>query len=202
MEESYASGLFVVPKQAGYSCGLQPRELIMNTHDGAKGPMVRLEFGVVHDGCTVNELSRALPDIRFICPGGFVLSESSAEEIIVIDEADDNKIEATLAFLHASEAIAQASLIERTRGKAFIRILTQTNPESGFCSDAVSKHKGFKLGHEIQFGGVECWAVGCFLVADAANILRDIAAMGEIKHQRISESTWHELLEAMTSDKS
>ena len=73
--------------------------------------MVKLEFGVVHEGCIVNELSRALPEIRFICPGGFVLSQSSAEEIIVIDKADDRKIEATLDFLHTSEAIAEADLI-------------------------------------------------------------------------------------------
>jgi hypothetical protein len=158
--------------------------------------MVKLEFGVVHEGCTVNELSRALPRIRFVCPGGFVLSKSSAEEIIVIDDADDDKIEAALEFLRESTAIAEASLIEKTKGKAFIRILTKTNPQTGFCSDAVSKNKGFKLGREIQFDGVESWAVGCFTVSDAESILAEIAKLGEIRYQKISESSWHELLEA------
>ncbi len=39
--------------------------------------MIQVEFGIVHEGCLVNELSRALPEIRFICPGGFVLGPFS-----------------------------------------------------------------------------------------------------------------------------
>jgi len=46
--------------------------------------MFQVEFGVAHRGCLVNELSRAFPDVRFICPGGFVAG-SSAEEVIVLD---------------------------------------------------------------------------------------------------------------------
>ncbi len=44
----------------------------MTNREGAS-TMIQVEFGIVHEGCLVNELSRSLPEIRFICPGGFVL---------------------------------------------------------------------------------------------------------------------------------
>ena len=44
--------------------------------------MFRLKFGIVHRGCLVNEISRALPDLRLICPGGFILGPNTVEEVI------------------------------------------------------------------------------------------------------------------------
>jgi len=46
--------------------------------------MFKLEFGTEHRGRVVNELSRALPDLRLVCPGGFHIDADSAEEILAL----------------------------------------------------------------------------------------------------------------------
>ena len=52
--------------------------------------MFKLEFGTEHRGRVVNELSRALPDLRLVCPGGFHIDADSAEEILALDDPSDS----------------------------------------------------------------------------------------------------------------
>ena len=156
--------------------------------------MFKLEFGIVHRGCLVNELSRAVPKIRFICPGGFILGPSSTEEILAIDKPDEGDVQAVMGYLKGSPGIAEAEVVERTPDKAFIRILTSANPE-GFCSEAVARNRCFRIGMEIQHGGVERWAVGSFERAQAEQLLKDLAGLGELKYHSISEVSWQALLE-------
>ena len=58
----------------------------------------------------------------------------------------------------------------------------------------VANNQGFRIGMEIQQGGVEKWKVGCFERANAEQMLKDLAKLGEIKSQSISEVSWQELL--------
>lgn len=157
--------------------------------------MVKLEFGIVHEGCLVNELSRALPEVRLICPGGFVLSPSSVEEIIIIDQASEEKIEVVLDHLHGMAGIAEAELLEHSGDRAFIRILTAVNPDTGFCSEAVARNRGYRIGMEIQDGGLEIWKVAFVRASDAQQLLQDLESMGQIKCHTISEVSWQALLE-------
>ena len=48
--------------------------------------MHKLEFGIAHRGCIVNEMSKALPNVRFVCPGGFILPDGYADEILSLDQ--------------------------------------------------------------------------------------------------------------------
>ena len=43
--------------------------------------MCKLEFGIVHNGCVVNELSRTLPDVRVSSVGGFRISPTRVDEV-------------------------------------------------------------------------------------------------------------------------
>ena len=156
--------------------------------------MFKVEFGVVHRGCLVNQLSRAVPSVRFICPGGFILGPTSAEEILVLDNPIQQELEAVLDHLERDSGIAECSLLERSGDKAFVRILTSASPGEGYCSEVVANNRGFRIGMEIQQGGLEKWKVGCFERANAEQLLKDLARLGEIKSQSISEVSWQELL--------
>lgn len=157
--------------------------------------MFKLEFGIVHRGCLVNELSRAFPRVRLICPGGFILGPSSAEELLVLDRPSEVDLENVLNHLRNAPEIAETQLVEHRADKAFIRILTSANPEAGFCSEAVAKNRCFRIGMEIQEGGVEHWKVACWERSQAEQLLKELAHMGELKHQSISEDSWQVLLE-------
>jgi len=156
--------------------------------------MVKVEFGIVHEGCLVNELSRALPDIRFICPGGFVLGPSLVEEVIVIEQADDKTIKTVMNELDQMAAIGEAELLEHADGKAFIRILVTATPDTGFCSKAVERNRCFRIGMETQHEGIEHWKVGCERVSDAEQLIEELPALGELKYHSVSEVSWHSLL--------
>lgn len=156
--------------------------------------MFKVEFGIVHYGCLVNELSEAVPAVRFICPGGFSLGPTSAEEIIVLDRPSGEELQRVMDHLQAAPGIEKAQLLEQSADKAFIRIVASTSPDHGYCSEAVSRNRGFRIGMEIQEGGVEQWKVGFFERAQAEQLLRDLAGMGELKFQSIADVSWQELL--------
>ena len=155
--------------------------------------MVKVEFSLVHRGCLVNELSRTFPDVRLICPGGFI-ADTSAEEIIVLDNPSPAQVEQVMAYLEASPKVVQVELLERTADRAFIRFVTRSLPEQ-FCSKVVEKHHGFRLGMEVQEGGVEVWQVGCARRKQAEELLEEIGSLGEVQHSSISEASWAELVE-------
>jgi len=157
--------------------------------------MVKVEFGIVHEGCLVNELSRALPEVRFICPGGFVRGPADVEEVIVIDQANDRVIEAVLNELQQMVGISEAELLEHVGDKAFIRLAVTVTPHTGFCSKVVEQNRGFPLGMEIQHDGIEHWKVGCVRASDAEQLIEDLKPLGEIKYHSISEVSWQTLLE-------
>ena len=157
--------------------------------------MYKLEFGIVHRGCVVNELSRALPDLRIVCPGGFVLPSNAADEVVVIDDAGDDDVQAVLDHLNSSPSIAEAHLLERAPDKAFIRIVSEGGPETGYCSEAVARNRGFRLVYELQHGGVENWKVGCLERSQAEQLVKDLQSMGELKYHHISEASWNALLD-------
>ena len=155
--------------------------------------MHKLEFGIVHRGCLVNEMSRALPDIRLICPGGFILGPNTVEEVIAIDRPEQDDIDRVFKLLEAKAGIAEAELLERTTDKAFIRILVSISPDTGFCSQAVARNRGFRIGMELQEGGVEKWTVGCIRRADAEKLVEELRTMGELTYQTIEEVSWQAL---------
>jgi len=156
--------------------------------------MFKVEFSLRHRGCLVNELSRVLPEIRFICPGGFITGPSSVEELIVIDRPSDSDVQSVLGYLKGLQAIAEVRLLERTADKVFIYFKALTIPES-FCSQVVEKNHCFRIGTEIQHGGLEMWQVGCVERRQAEQLLKDLEGLGELKDSSISESSWQELLE-------
>ena len=154
--------------------------------------MFRVEFSLVHRGCLVNEVSRAFPDIRFICPGGFI-EGSSAEEVIVLDNPDEDRVQQVMEYLEASPKVVETELLERTTDRAFVRFVTGSLPEA-FCSKVVEKHHGFRLGMEIQEGGVEIWRVGCAKREQAEELLEELKSLGEVKQSSISETSWEEMM--------
>ena len=156
--------------------------------------MFKLEFGIVHEGCIVNEMSRALPHIRLICPGGFILGPNSADEIIALDNPTDGDVESVLTFLRNAPTIPEASLVERTPDRAFVHLLSSKDPAVGYCSQAVYSNRCFRLGSEVQHGGVEQWKVGCKERSYADALVEDLKAMGELRYHRLSEASWEELI--------
>jgi hypothetical protein len=161
--------------------------------------MYRVEFGVVHEGCVVNELSRAVPSVRLVCPGGFIVSAESADEILALSHPTDAEVEAVLEFLSASPAIAESGLVERTPDHAYVHLLSQLAPAAGYCSQVVEKNRCFRLGYEIQANGVEQWQVGCAERSQAEGLLRDLPALGELKYGRITEASWADLIAFSTT---
>ena len=157
--------------------------------------MFRLEFGIVHEGCLVNRMSRALPDLRIISAGGFIVSPTQADEVLIIENPADEDVEAALSFLKNSGETEAAAELERTGDKSFIRILTTAAPKTGYCSEAVARNRCFNLGMEVQQGGVEQWRVGCMERSQAERLVHDLGEMGELRYHRITESSWTDLLE-------
>lgn len=155
--------------------------------------MYQVEFSIVHQGCLVNELSRALPTLRFICPGGFITGPSSVEELIVLDSPSDEDIEQVMGFFEKLTEIDNLELLERTADKAFIYFRALRCPET-FCSKVVEKNRGFGIGMEIQQDGLEKWKVGCAERSDAEQLLKDLQPLGELKHTSISQASWQNLL--------
>ncbi|MSO21695.1 MAG: hypothetical protein EXQ58_00265 [Acidobacteria bacterium] len=127
------------------------------------------------------------------------MGPSSAEEILVVDKPKEGEVQAVMGHLKATRGIAEAELLEQTVDKAFIRILASANPETGFCSEAVARQRGFRIGMEIQQGGVEQWEVGCFQRSQAEQILDELQTMGELKYSSIAEVSWQELIEGGTA---
>ena len=158
--------------------------------------MFKLEFGIVHRGCLVNRMSRAHPELRIISAGGFTPSPDQADEILIFEDADDDDLHAALGFLRDSGEIAELDVVERTPKRAYVRILTNAEPETGYCSDAVKRHRGFSIGMEVQTGGVEQWVVGCRLRTQADELVAELEGMGELRYQRVSEVSWDALVGA------
>ena len=156
--------------------------------------MFWLEFGVVHEGCVVNELSRAVPNVRLICPGGFILNEHSADEIIALDGPTEAEVEAVLEVLQSSGSIAESSLVERTAVKAFVHLRSSAAPAVGYCSQAVERNRCFRIGQEIQHEGVEQWRVGCRDRSNAEGLIEDLKEMGDLRYHKISEVSSEELI--------
>ena len=152
--------------------------------------MFKLEFSIVHRGCLVNELSRELPQVRFVCPGGFILGPDSAEEVLALDDPTDSDVDSVMGLLRRSEDIAEVELLERTADRAFVRILTSSSPETGYVSQAVERNRCFRIGTEVQEGGVEQWVVGCLRRSQAEALVEELGSMGELKYHRLSEASW------------
>jgi len=161
--------------------------------------MYRLEFGIAHRGCIVNQLSNAIPQVRFICPGGFILGGGYADEVITLDQPSDEDVAAVMAWFGESPAIEELELLERTSDKATIAILANAEPPQGYCSQAVERNRCFRIGYEIQQGGVEQWVVGAKKLEYAEGLVEDLKGMGDLKYARISESSWLDLVDAVSS---
>ena len=161
--------------------------------------MFKLEFGIVHRDCVVNELSRALPEIRIISAGGFITSPTEADEVLIIDSSSDADIDSFMNFLQNSPKIAEADLMKRLPDKAFVRILCSAGPETGYCSQAVYKNRCFNLGKEVQIGGVEQWTVGARQRLQAENLVKDLQEMGDLKYHTITEVSWNALIDEKAS---
>ena len=124
-----------------------------------------------------------------------MLGPSCVEEIIILDHADEKERESVLNQLGKMVGVAEAELLECVGDKTFIRIVVTVSPHTGFCSDAVARNHGFRIGMEIQHGGIEHWEVGCIRASDAQQLIEDLKPMGEMKYHSISEVSWRVLLE-------
>lgn len=157
--------------------------------------MFLLEFGLVHKGCIANELSRAVPNVRMIAVGGFVLENRGADEIIALDNPTETDIESAMEFLRSSAIIEQVSVIERSPERAFIHLRSTTGPEVGYCSEVVERNRCHKIGLEIQHEGVERWRVRCTDRSYAEALAEDLKGMGDLKYHKISQQgSWEELI--------
>ena len=84
-------------------------------------------------------------------------------------------------------------LLERTAAKAFVYFRALRRPET-FCSKAVEKNRGLRIGMEIQEDGLEKWKVVCVSRGNAEQLLKDLRSLVELKHTSISQAPWQELL--------
>ena len=155
--------------------------------------MYLLEFSIAHEGCVVNELSRAVPNVRFVCPGGFVINENAADEILALDDPTDSDLESVIKFMNESSSVDNFSIVEKTINRVFIYFRSASAPEVGYCSEAVERNHCFGIGHEIQHKGLEQWRVGCKNRSDAEGLVNDLKGMGDLQHHKISEVSWEEL---------
>ena len=105
-------------------------------------------------------MSRVLPYVRLICPGGFILGKDDADEILVLDNPSQADVDAVVHWLEDSPKITDVELLERTDNKAYVSIMACADPPQGFCSGAVERNRCFRIGYEIQEGGVEKWVGG------------------------------------------
>ena len=160
--------------------------------------MFRVEFSIVHRGCLVNEMSREFPELRIICPGGFITGDS-VEELIVLDKPTEDQVQGVLDYLAASPKVTEVALVERTAERVFILFICGPLPEA-FCSRVVQKHHGFPIGMEIQRDGLEIWRVACTDRGEAERLLEEIATLGDLKDSSISQGSWEELLAGRPAD--
>ena len=156
--------------------------------------MFKVEFGMIHNNCPTNQMSRALPHIRFVSPGGFELERSMIEEVAAIHNPSDDDVEAVLSYLGNTPGYDEFELLERTPQWAFIRWRATCSPQ-GFCSQAVDKNRCFKIGLETQHDGLEQWTVGCATRQQAEQLLEDLKELGEVKFGRITETTWEQVFD-------
>ena len=164
------------------------------SNSSTKGIMFKLEFGIVHNNCPTNQLSRNFPDVHFTSPGGFIIRPGLVEEVLVIDDASDRIVEEVMHFLNNTEGYELCELLERTPDRAFIRWQASCTPEA-FCSQVVEKNRAFKIGNEVQHEGLERWTVACFSRDQAEQIVEDLNALGEVKIANITETSWAEVLD-------
>ena len=158
--------------------------------------MFKLEFGIVHEGCLVNRMSRALPSLKIVSAGGFILNPTQADEVLIIENPTEEDVEDALSFLKNSGEIEVAKELERTEDKSFIRILTTAAPNTGYCSEVVAKNRCFNLNMEVQHNGVEQWLVGCLERSQADQLVEDLKKMGSLQYHRITESSWNDLIQS------
>ena len=110
-------------------------------------------------------------------PGGFILNEHSADEIIALDRPTEAGVEAVLEFLQSSGSIAESSLVDRTAVKAFVHLRSSAAPAVGYCSQAVER-----------------WRVGCRDRSNAEGLIEDLKEMGDLRYHKISEVSSEELI--------
>ena len=106
--------------------------------------MYTLEFGIVHQDCVVNELSRKYPSVKIVCLGGIVLDPNlsdghTAEEILSIESSNETEILDSIQFLKEHDQISEISIIEKATGKSIVRLLASAVPVTGYCSEAELK---------------------------------------------------------------
>ena len=155
--------------------------------------MIKVEFWIEHEGCLVNELSRAFPEVKLLCPGGFVVSPSLVEEVIVADGASEDAVERVVEHLRGVDGIRSAEVVERNNGRSFIHITVTKVPED-FCSAVVRRNRCFPIGVEKQEAGQEKWVVGCLHREQADRMLEELGKLGNITHQKITEESWNAIL--------
>ena len=156
--------------------------------------MFKVEFGIIHNNCPTNRMSRALPHIRFVSPGGFELAGSMVEEVAAIYDPSQEDVEAVLSYLGNTAGYDEFELLERTPRWAFIR-WRATCSAQGFCSQVVEKNRCFKIGMETQHDGLEQWTVGCATRRQAESLLEELRQLGKIKFGRITETTWEHVFD-------
>jgi hypothetical protein len=155
--------------------------------------MFKLEFGIIHNNCPTNQLSRHFPDTHFTSPGGFIIRPGLVEEVLVIDDANDKVVDSVIHFLNNTPGYEECELLERTLDRAFIRWQASCSPKA-FCSQVVDKNRAFKIGNEVQYEGLERWTVACFTRNQADQIIEDLKDLGEVKIAEITETSWDEVL--------
>ena len=156
--------------------------------------MFKVQFGMIHNNCPTNQMSRALPHIRFVSPGGFELNQSVVEEVAALHNPSDDDVEAVLAYLSNTPGYNEFELLERTPQWAFIRWRATCSPQ-GFCSQVVDRNRCFKIGMETQHHGLEQWTVGCATRQQAAQLLADLSELGEVQFESITETTWEHVFD-------
>ena len=156
--------------------------------------MFKVQFGMIHNNCPTNQMSRALPHIRFVSPGGFELNQSVVEEVAALHNPSDDDVEAVLAYLGNTPGYNEFELLERTPQWAFIRWRATCSPQ-GFCSQVVDRNRCFKIGMETQHHGLEQWTVGCATRQQAEQLLADLRELGEVQFESITETTWEHVFD-------
>jgi len=149
----------------------------------------KLEFRLVHHNCPTNQLARYFPRVHFTSPGGFIVEPGIVEEVLVIDNATDEIVDAVMYFLDTTPGYDEFELLERTSDRAFIRWRASCVPNT-FCSQVVEKNRAFKIGNEVQHEGLECWTVACFTREQAEQLVEDLEKIAEVKLCKITEGSW------------
>ena len=156
--------------------------------------MIKVEVAMVLYLCPTYRMSLALPHVRFISPGGFVVGDEMVEEVAAVYHPSDEDVQAVLDYLGSTPGYEHFELLERTPKWAFIRWRAVCSSK-GFCSQVVEKNLGFKIGMEIQHEGLERWTVGCATRGDAEQLLEDLHQLGDVKVAQITETTWERVFD-------